>query len=416
MTIDNRALIEEIRKSFLEEACFLLEECEESYLDLAKPEKREAELAKIFRLAHTIKAASASVGFSDLSKFAHVVEDCLTILRVKIELVSPEVISLLLRAGDALKQRVEMLKSKSEEHWEVSSLQKEIQAMVAALGGEKISSCAAADIFKIASQSTKKTGKGRNIEPSTVKIDTRRIDAMLDVVGELVVLKGQLVSETQEYKSNLKLHSLVAMIGKTVRELQDHAVGMKMTSLKTLFLKTQRTVRDLSLDLGKLTEFKMSGEHIEINRTTVEMLSDALVHIARNAIDHGVEKPQKRREQGKAEYGAIYLEAKQVDGRVIVTVSDDGAGLSRDKILTKAIETGLIPNSRKAESLTDQEVFQLIFVPGFSTSETITDVSGRGVGMDIVKSSIDSLNGSIEIRSLVGQGTTFVISIPLTPN
>jgi two-component system chemotaxis sensor kinase CheA len=451
MSIDNdQAFIEEIQRDFLEETTFLLEQCEESYLKLEKPENRAEELGKIFRLAHSMKGAGASVGFLDLSAFAHVVEDCLTILRVTPELVSSDIISLLLRSGDAFKIRVKMLKEKSTEPWDVRALTEEVKAATLALGGAGIatkeapaplvtpvtpSSAPAAAVTPVAASSASPapaappaddhaapaSGGAQSSAPrpgqkqsSSVKVDTDRIDAVLDMVGELVVLKSQLTTETEAYRSNLRLNGLVSLIEKSIRDLQDKALGMRMTPLKSLFLKTQRVVRDLSVKLNKPVDFQMQGEDTEIDRTMVELLGDPLMHIARNALDHGIEKADRRQQAGKPPAGKITLIAQQMGGRVVVKISDDGGGIDREKILKKALEKGLVPQDRTPESISDQEVYQLIFAPGFSTAETVSDVSGRGVGMDVVKTNVEKLKGTIEIKTRLGQGSTFEISLPLT--
>lgn len=251
-------------------------------------------------------------------------------------------------------------------------------------------------------------------QTNSVKVDTERIDAVLDMVGELVVLKSQLINETKEYQHNIKLSALVSLIEKSIRDLQDKSLGMRMTPLKGLFLKTQRVVRDLSVKLNKPVDFEMSGDDTEIDRNMVEVLGDPLMHIARNALDHGIEKPESRRDAGKPSKGTIRLVAQQLGSRIIVTISDDGAGISREKVYSKAVEKGLISADRKIETMGSQEIFQLLFEPGFSTAENVSEISGRGVGMDVVKSNIERLRGNIEIKTEEGKGTTFVITVPLT--
>jgi two-component system chemotaxis sensor kinase CheA len=186
---------------------------------------------------------------------------------------------------------------------------------------------------------------------------------------------------------------------------------MRLTSLKPLFLKVQRTVRDLAIKLNKPVEFEMAGEDIEIDRTMIELLNDPLIHIVRNALDHGIEKVETRRERRKTEKGTISMVARQAGGRIIVEIQDDGGGINRDKVFAKAVKMGIITGN---ERLTDEEVFDLIFAPGFSTADQVTDVSGRGVGLDVVKANIKKLKGTIEIESKQGEGSLFKISLPLT--
>lgn len=455
--------LEQIRKDFLEETSYLLDQCEESYLKLEKPEHREAELANIFRLAHSIKGAGSAVGFTDLAEFAHVVEDCLSILRVHPNRITSEIISLLLKSGDAFKVRVDMLKQDSDGPWDVSQLKFELKAATLALSqpaGTQAPSMpsnpaqvipfpepkaepktqvdpvvAAAPApstpkptVDVASEKVAPPQERRaNDRPeqaggassnksqnSSVKVDTDRIESVLDLVGELVVIKSQLINETSTYNNNLKLNSIVSLLDKTIRELQDKALGMRMTPLKPLFLKAQRIARDLSIKLEKQVEFLMSGEDTEIDRNMVELVADPLMHIIRNSLDHGIERPETRRQKGKPEKGTVSVSARQVGGRVILKIEDDGGGINRDRVLKKGIERNLIPAGRSPESLSDSEVFNLIFAPGFSTAEQITDVSGRGVGMDVVKTNIEKLRGTIDISSNPERGTCMTVSIPLT--
>lgn len=431
-TESDKLFMEELQKDFLDEATFLIEQCEESYLKLEQPENRREELGKIFRLAHSMKGAGASVGFSDLSHFAHGIEDCLSILRVNTDLVTSEIISLLLRAGDALKLRVKMLKKKSNDLWVVSDLSTELKLTAQKLGGKPTVSSensaavvAPADVAvlkdKEPSEEIKKATNAagapaaqNRAQSNSVKVDTERIDSVLNMVGELVVIKSQLMNETRNNSGNAKLNDLVSHLDKSIRDLQERALGMRMTPLKNLFLKTQRIIRDLSIKLNKPVSFEMSGEETEIDRTMIELLSDPLMHIVRNALDHGIEKAESRKAIGKTANGTIKLVAQQTGSRVIVKISDDGAGISREKIIKKAIEKGLIIDGKNPTLMADEEVYQYIFAPGFSTAEHVSDVSGRGVGMDVVKTNIDQLRGTIEIKSEFGKGTSFIISVPLT--
>jgi two-component system chemotaxis sensor kinase CheA len=188
-------------------------------------------------------------------------------------------------------------------------------------------------------------------------------------------------------------------------------MGMRMVPLKATFQKLTRLVRDVSAKLGKEVEFEAEGEETEIDRTMADVIGDPLVHMLRNALDHGVEPNDAREKAGKPRRGRVRLSAQHAGGSVVVSLSDDGRGLDRERIARKAVEKGLIESDR---GMTDAEVYALIFAPGFSTAETLTDVSGRGVGMDVVKRNIDKVRGRIEIASVLGQGTTFTVRLPLT--
>lgn len=401
---NDKSFLIELRKDFLDEASHLIEQCEESYLKLEEQNNRRDELSKIFRLAHSIKGAGAAVEYHDLSKFAHIVEDFLTILRVKPELINSNIISLLLKTGDLLKTRILSLKNGREEDvWDTSDVSKEIISYTNNLGNQKNQNLD----LNIKTENNKLT---ESSQKTSVKIDTDRIDSVLDIVGEIVVLKSQLKNEISS-NQNQKLINIVSQLDKSIRDLQDKSLGMRMTPLKGLFLKLQRIIRDLSLKLNKPIIFEMSGEDTEIDRSMVELLSDPLMHIVRNSLDHGVENLDKRKVNKKSEKGNIKIEAKQVGSRVVLKISDDGNGIDKEKVLKKAKEVGIIKENIE---LPEQEIFKLIFAPGFSTAEKVTDVSGRGVGMDVVKTNIEQLKGSIEIESKLGFGTVFTITLPLT--
>ncbi len=456
----------ELQGDFLAEVTFLLEQCEESYLQLENPEVRGEELGKIFRMAHSMKGTGAAVGFTDLAQFAHQVEDCLTVLRNDPSLVTTEVVTLLLRCGDAFRTRIEQLKRKDAAPWDIGALEAEVQAMLAKLQSpesgpvapsivteaqalavaapdpeihpesvlndaawEALAASAQASVEHQASVATSSSqgpvGPSGSVQaPSTtdaraaasskrevLKIDSERVESVLNLVGELVVLKSQLINRCAGAETGLG--QLVSLIDKTVRELQDKTLSMRVTPLKSLFLKTQRVVRDLSVKLEKPIEFVMEGEETEIDRGMVDALADPLMHLARNSLDHGVESAQGRAAAGKSAKGMIYLRAGQRGGRILIELSDDGKGLQRERIVAKAVEKGIVSEDA-AREMTDRQVFSLIFAPGFSTAEQVTDVSGRGVGMDVVKTQVEKLKGNIELESVPGVGTVVRLSLPMT--
>ncbi|HWU41895.1 MAG TPA: chemotaxis protein CheA, partial [Bdellovibrio sp.] len=250
---------------------------------------------------------------------------------------------------------------------------------------------------------------------SAIKVDTGRVDSVLDAVGELVVLKNQLVhDETVRSGVNLRLEAIVDQLDKAVRELYEKTLSIRMTPLKSMFIKIQRIVRDVSLTLDKPVDLQLIGEETEVERTVFELLGDPLVHLVRNSMDHGIEKKEIRQQRNKPATAKVTVSAKQNGGNVIIEICDDGGGINREKVLGKAIERGLVPSNVDPASIPDETVFQYIFQPGFSTADKISDLSGRGVGLDVVKSNLDKINGKINISSKAGVGTTFRLTIPLS--
>jgi two-component system chemotaxis sensor kinase CheA len=247
-----------------------------------------------------------------------------------------------------------------------------------------------------------------------IRVDLTKLDALVNLVGELVIAEA-MVTRHPALKAfeDEGLERAVHQLRRVSADLQDVAMAVRMIPLSATFLKLIRLVHDLSNKVGKLVQLELVGEETEVDKSLIEQLSDPLVHIVRNSIDHGLEMPEERRAKGKPEVGTITIEARHEGGEVLIIISDDGRGLDRAKILAKAVERGLVAAS-EAEKLTEGQINKLIFEPGFSTAAKVTDISGRGVGMDVVKKNLDKVKGTVEIRSRPEMGTTIVLHIPLT--
>ena len=245
-----------------------------------------------------------------------------------------------------------------------------------------------------------------------VKLDTAKLDNLVDLVGELVIAQSMVVQNPDVQMINsLQLMRCLRQLARITTELQRNAMSLRMVPIRAMFHKMNRLVRDLATQQQKHVQLVLDGEETELDRNIVEKLSDPLVHMIRNAIDHGLENSDERAANGKPELGTIRLTAAHQRGGIVIRIQDDGKGLDRSRILAKAIDRGLV----KADAtLTESEIFSLIFQPGFSTAEKVTDLSGRGVGMDVVRRNIENLRGKVEIQSRPGQGTTFTILLPLT--
>jgi two-component system chemotaxis sensor kinase CheA len=245
-----------------------------------------------------------------------------------------------------------------------------------------------------------------------VKVDTDRLDNLIDLIGEMVVFSSVLVRFCKLHMSEHKdVMDAAHRVEKFSKELQDVGISMRLDPIRALFQKMQRLVWDTSKRLGKDVSFEMEGEDTELDRNLIDRLADPLMHMVRNSLDHGVEMSADRVAAGKSKKGRIKLSAYHSGGNVHIKIEDDGRGLNPDKLIAKAIEKGIIDESRR---LSEQEAFQLIFAPGFSTAAQITDISGRGVGMDVVRRNVEDLRGRIHIESKVGQGAAFIIELPLT--
>ena len=248
---------------------------------------------------------------------------------------------------------------------------------------------------------------------SSIRVDTSKIDTLINMVGELVITQSMLslIGEHFELSKLDHLKNGLSQLERHTRELQESVMNIRMLPISFVFSRFPRLAHDISSKLGKKIELKLVGEHTEVDKTVVELLSDPLVHLVRNSLDHGIEMPDVRLAAGKPETGTVTLEAYHRGGNIVIEVNDDGKGLDKSKLRAKAIEKGLIEPDA---ILTDKQTYELIFMPGFSTAEKLTDISGRGVGMDVVRRNIQSLGGNIEIISTLGKGSTIAIHLPLT--
>lgn len=249
-------------------------------------------------------------------------------------------------------------------------------------------------------------------ESSTIRVGIEKVDQLINLIGELVITQAMLEQRTQDLDpiANERLLSSVAHLTRNTRDLQEAVMSIRMMPMDYVFSRFPRMVRDLATKLGKKVELITYGASTELDKGLIERIVDPLTHLVRNSIDHGIEMPATRAQTGKNETGKLSLSAVHQGGNIVIEVSDDGGGLHRDKILAKAKQNGLTVS----DSMSDPEVWQLIFAPGFSTAEMVTDVSGRGVGMDVVKRNITAMGGVVDIRSAKGFGTTITISLPLT--
>ena len=247
---------------------------------------------------------------------------------------------------------------------------------------------------------------------SFVKLDTQKLDVLVDLVGELVIAQSMVLQHPQVQTLNDRnLARFMRQLHGITTDLQHNAMSLRMVEVRGAFQKMNRLVRDLSGVQGKQVQLVLSGEETEIDRNIVEELGDPLVHMVRNSVDHGIEMPEVRVAQGKPALGTVRLHAMHSGGGIVITISDDGKGLDKNRILAKAIQRGLIDADATP---TEKEIFDLIFLPGFSTVDNITDISGRGVGMDVVRASISRLRGRVEVQSTLGQGSVVTIRLPLT--
>lgn len=292
-----------------------------------------------------------------------------------------------------------------------------LQGNVAAVAEPKVDLQATQGLTS--SQSGERTGRSR-AQSGSIRVNIDKIDALINIVGELVITQsmlGQVGEDLENEHTGGSLSSLeklmegLSQLDRNTRELQESVMGVRMIPIRFAFSRFPRMVHDLGAQLGKQVRLKLSGEQTELDKTVMEKIGDPLVHLVRNAIDHGIETPEKRLAAGKPAEGELHLNAFHKGGNIIIEISDDGAGLARDRILAKAVDRGIVPAE---QTLTDDQIDDLIFAPGFSTADQLSDVSGRGVGMDVVRKNIKSLGGKVDVNSSPGAGSVFTIRLPLT--
>jgi two-component system chemotaxis sensor kinase CheA len=257
------------------------------------------------------------------------------------------------------------------------------------------------------------TSKSFVPQKKDIRVETTKIDKLFDLVGELITIESMVTNNPEIKDLNIEsFNKSAGMLNKITREIQEVTMSVRMMPLEGQFNKMKRLVRDVSMKMKKKVKFNVTGQETEMDKNVIDEIADPLVHILRNAIDHGLESPEKREEVGKPAEGTVTLSARYEGNEILIEVEDDGAGIDREKVLNKALERGLI--NTDPDKMTDSEIFKMIFEPGFSTAKEVTDISGRGVGLDVVKKNIEKLRGTIDIDSTLGKGSVFTLRIPLT--
>lgn len=363
-------------------------------------------LHAIFRGFHTIKGLAAISGLGPVRDLAHEVEAVLDLMRSRRLAAGPPLMDLLLACADHFLALVQTIEQSGGRYTALP----ESPDLVERLRQAAHSAVVSPGESPAATPDGPAPGERRHGAP-TVKVDTARLDHLVDTVGELVIAQSLVQMDPALSSAGDRLSRNLLQLARITAELQKTAMSLRIVPVRGVFQRMARAFRDLARKAGKQARIELSGEDAELDRTIVEQLADPLLHMVRNAVDHGLETVAERLAAGKTPEGLLRLAASHHSGQIVIEVADDGRGLDRRKILAKAVERGIV--SPEA-SLAPNEILELIFEPGFSTAERVTDVSGRGVGMDVVRRQIQRLRGRVEIRSEEGKGTTFLLGLPLT--
>ncbi len=449
-------------QSFLTECQEHIENIEAGLLTLEQTPDDLNKINELFRPFHTIKGMAGFLNLKDIQALTHEVETLLDLSRKGMLKVVPPIIDLVFEALDVLKVQIGAV-GQYVAHPDGQPIpQPPIQELIRRLGlavqgkfvpavvipsgkdpsrkpiGEILTEDArvSPELVEFALQQ-QKDGKSEapvgtiltslgavsakdvskalrkqntELQDTVVRVDTVKLDNLVNLVGEMVIIQTQ-VEQNDVVRTTPGLTRLIEQVSKITRDVQEAAMSMRMVPLSQTFHKMGRVLRDIARKIGKKINYEVEGEDTELDKNMIQELSDPLMHMIRNAVDHGVEMPEDRVKAGKPESGTVTLRAYHQGGNIVIEISDDGKGLDKDVLIHKAIEKGIIPADAQ---LNEQQAYNLIMAPGFSTAEKITDISGRGVGMDVVKKNIDKLRGKVDIRSTKGAGTTFTIRLPLT--
>ncbi|HYW39070.1 MAG TPA: chemotaxis protein CheA [Terriglobales bacterium] len=407
MDFDRQAALE----SFLVETEEGLDQMEQSLLELESDSSNIELVNDIFRVAHTLKGNAVALSLDGLAELAHAAEDLLDVFREQRTLLTRQGISLLLAAVDEFRA---LLPGAVSGKTKLTKAQLTLKAQIAqhtrqaASAPEKHQSIESAVPAPL-TRSVAPAGAGTH----TVRADVDRLDHMLNLIGEIVIAQGRVRNTLEKIQHPqaamaLDLHRDAERLYK---ELQREMMRIRMVPIGPSFRQLKRSVRDLSASHGKIARLEVGGGDVEVDTTVLEHLKDPLLHMIRNAIDHGIEPPEVRERLGKDRCGVLKLSAVHANGNIVVKLEDDGAGINRQKIIDKASQMGLLFRN---DQLSDEELLRLLFLAGFSTAKTVSDLSGRGVGLDVVKRNIESLRGSVELFSEEGKGTSLTIRLPLT--
>ncbi|KYD00029.1 hypothetical protein B4102_1041 [Heyndrickxia sporothermodurans] len=378
------------------------------------------ELSISLRSDCLLKAARVFMTFEVLEKCGEVIKSNPTVEQLESEQFDHEFFITLITNDLSEEIKKKVMKVSEIEKVEIVEITRLNQFQEEELGDKEITNQVHAAPQKSEKQiekpkekkSTQTKGNSTTSQNKTIRVNIERLDILMNLFEELVIDRGRLEQISKELHHS-ELDETVERMTRISSDLQNIILNMRMVPVETVFNRFPRMVRQLARDLHKSINLEVIGAETELDRTVIDEIGDPLVHLLRNAIDHGIETPEKRRSQGKPEEGTIKLKAYHSGNHVFIEIEDDGAGINREKVLNKALSKGIISED-EASSLTDKQVFELILASGFSTADTISDISGRGVGLDVVKATIESLGGVINIESTEGQGSVFIIQLPLT--
>jgi two-component system chemotaxis sensor kinase CheA len=401
--IDRDALLQ----TFLSESEEGLAMMEEALVALeSRPDDGEL-LAAVFRVAHTLKGNAASLGFEGLVRLSHTLEDLLDRVRSGVIPVTADLVTLLLETVDALRDLVPAAVNGSEAL--TAAHEHLLRELSRRAGGADGPAPRVVPTGAPLGEGDASPEPARLAEHRSLRVDIGRLDRMLDLTGEVAIARGRLRRMLEQHGVPAEVLEAQGEVDRLSLDLQELVMKVRLVPLRGTFRQYMRTVRDLAARQGKQARLILEGEDVEVDTSVIEQARDPLTHMIRNALDHGIERPEVRRAAGKDPCGTLALRARHEGATIVIEIADDGAGLNRQRILERARERGM-----DAGHEGEEEIQRLVFEPGFSTAGTVTELSGRGIGLDVVRRNVTALRGKVGIRSHEGIGTTITLRLPLT--
>jgi len=431
-------------QEFLVESSELVDQAVQDLVALESAPTDSEILNRIFRALHTIKGTSGFLGFDEMVRVSHRAEDVLNDLRKGLYIATPHIVDLLLKVVDLLRSMLKDIRARRTGAYD-------LEPLISALDALRANKSESASVVPEASLPAPAAGKApdgegvretvRRVEaagkessptvasktaaeqdsPASMRVDVAKLDNLINMVGELALERNRLLQLSRSVEAqNISLSELGEQLSRSTtrlsfitEELQAAGLKTRMLPIDTVFRRLPRIVRDLARQLGREVDLQIQGGETELDRIMAEQLGDPLIHLIRNSMDHGIEPADRREALGKKRVGTIRVEARTEGDHIVVSISDDGAGIDPDRISRKALEKGVV-SAEQLRTMERREILELIFLPGFSTRETASDISGRGVGMDVVNTNLKKINGSVELDSTPGVGTSVTLKLPLT--
>ena len=390
---------------FLTESQEQLLEINNALLDLERGES-DASIARLFRAVHSMKGMSAAMGYDSVAELSHEMETLFDKLRSGSLLVTPTIIDTLFAGADTLEHAVSLATRTPPEELDVSSVIQRLN-----MASAETAQSFTAEFAVAAQEKTASTAQPGAAAPRHVRIEAARLDSLMDMIGELVIARDRLAQLAESSGDPLLIEATLSA-SHIIGNLQNEIMKSCLVPVGQVFDRFPRLVRDTARALGKEVEFRIEGKDVELDRSMLDEMGEPVLHLLRNALDHGIEPPGEREAAGKSPIAIVTLSAERDRNTVLIQVADDGRGIDQERVLPRAKALGLVDQG--ATGLSNDDLIRVIARPGFSTAERVTDISGRGVGFDIVASKVRALGGSLEVRTTAGAGTSVVMRLPLT--